>query len=208
MSFSSKRFLIFDQKEPDLSLQTKSNGAFGIHVPECNTQVSQHSRGNGLVTEDKSMSAWLSLPVAPDYYPLVSNNNGGQTDMHVFSDTFSTFKSHVSKQGDENPPHQIFQYWDRLDSNSNGIILGKSQNIVGRLTDSAAHDRSGPRPTTPRYRLVQVERLLSFGDESAEAGIGMILDKDFTKDQLFIFHLQYGSPALATGLLAIGGASA
>ena len=207
MSFSSERFLFFDQKESDLSLQGKSYGAFGIHVPESNSPDTRRSRGHGLATatEDKTMSAWLSLPVAPDCYPLVVNNNGGQTDMLVCADTLSTIKSHVSKHGNENPPHQIFQYWDSLDSNSNGIFHSKPKTSVGHLTDSAVHDRSGPRPATPRYRLVQVERMMSFGDESAEAGIGMILDKDFAKDQLFVFHLQYGSPALGTGLLAIGG---
>jgi hypothetical protein len=205
MSFSSKRFLFFDQKESDPSLQKKNNGVFGIHVQENNSPDTRRSRGDGLVTEDNTMSAWLSLPVVPDFYPMVANNSGGHTNMHFCSDTFSNIKSHVS---DENPPHQIFKYWDRLDSNSNGIIHSKSQSTAANLAGSASHDRSGPRPPTPRYRLVQVERLLSFGDgdESAEAGIGMILDKDFTKDQLFIFHLQYGSPALGTGLLAIGGA--
>ena len=205
MSIPSNRLTFFYQNEPDLSWQKKSIGAFGINVPEGNAHRLHQP---GPVTEDKPMSAWLSLPVAPNYYPMVANNNG-QPDMHVYSATLSPIKSHISQQGNENPPHQIFQYWDRLDSNTN-TLHSTPQSAFGNVIDSATPDRSGPRPTaavtTPRYRLVQIERLLSFGDESAEAGIGVVLDKDFSSDQLFIFHLQYGSPALGTGLLAIGGA--
>ena len=142
--------------------------------------------------------------------------NGHRTvfaQSHDSSDVrFSTIsrasKSHLDHfEGASNPKYQLRHTFQDMESTSstNGGWSDKRPPIA-ILKSSDGQAASEPlQSRASRYRLVQVERQAAFGDESSQAGIGLILDKDFTSDELFIFHLQYGSPALDTGLLSIGG---